>query len=195
MICEATTNYKKQALQDIIDFISGKIQESEFLQKYKVNATKSHDYVDIVSDVLHSNHVYDAKFAQSVDMQETDFEPLKRAGANYAAEKLVRALFSIAYTRKPNNRIGGDGKPESYDRQRNIGPVALVALRTLGSIPENSVAADYVYNEYFFPRIIEGYRRTNMLSPSSIFEQIRKDAKLTEADNVKLASSSKNMQM
>ena len=88
MISEATTNYKKQALQDIIDFISGKIQESEFLQKYKVNATKSHDYVDIVSDVLHSNHVYDAKFAQSVDMQETDFEPLKRAGANYAAEKL-----------------------------------------------------------------------------------------------------------
>lgn len=195
MISEATTNYKKQALQDIIDFISGKIQESEFLQKYKVNATKSHDYVDIVSDVLHSNHVYDAKFAQSVDMQETDFEPLKRAGADYAAEKLVRALFSIAYTRKPNNRIGGDGKPESYDRQRNIGPAAVVALGTLGSIPENSVAADYVYNEYFFPRRTEVNRRTNMLSASSIFEEIRKDAELTNVDNVRLASQSKNMQM
>lgn len=193
MISEATTNYKKQALQDIIDFISGKIQESEFLQKYKVNATKSHDYVDIVSDVLHSNHVYDAKFAQSVDMQETDFEPLKRAGADYAAEKLVRALFSIAYTRKPNNRIGGDGKPESYDRQRNIGPAAVVALRTLGSVPEYSIAMNYVYNEFFFPRMIEPARRTNLLRPGVILDQIRKDAQLTDAENVKLASQSRNI--
>lgn len=195
MISEATTNYKKQALQDIIDFISGKIQESEFLQKYKVNATKSHDYVDIVSDVLHSNHVYDAKFAQSVDMQETDFEPLKRAGLDYIASKIVPALFAVAYTRTPNNRIGGDGKPESYDRQRNIGGAALSALRTLASTPEHSVAMMYIYNEYFFPRLISDKRKTNLLSNLSILGLIRQDAKLTEAQNIQMASQNKNMYM
>ena len=187
------TNYKKIALQDVIAFISGKIQESEFVQKYKVNAAKSHDYVGVVSDILCSNQSYDAKFAQSADMQETDFVPLKRAGDDYIAEKLVHALFSIAYTRTPNNRIGGDGKPESYDRQCNIGPAALVALRTLGSVPEYSVGMNHVYNEYFFPRMIEPARRTNLLRPGVILDLIRKDAQLTDADNVKLTSQGRNM--
>ena len=95
MISEATTNYKKQALQDIIDFISGKIQESEFLQKYKVNATKSHDYVDIVSDVLHSNHVYDAKFAKI-------FSFLSRTTTIHVYYQFVNYLSSPA---KNQNRI------------------------------------------------------------------------------------------
>ena len=175
------TNYKKIALQDVIAFISGKIQESEFVQKYKVNAAKSHDYVGVVSDILCRNQSYDAKFAQFADIDD------------YIAKKLVHALFSIAYTRKPNNRIGGDVKPESYDRQRNIGPVAFIALRTLGSVPENSIAANYVYDEYFFPRAVDVNRRTNMLSIHSILEEIRKDAQLTDADNVKLASQGRNM--
>ena len=193
MISEAITNYEKLALQDIIDFVSGKIQESEFVQKYKVNAPKSRDYAGIVSEVLYGSQSYDAKFAQSVGMQVTDFMPLNRAGDDNVAEKLVHALFSIAYTRKPNTRIGGDGKPESYDRQRNTGPVALVALRTLGNVPEYSVAMDHVYNEYFFPRVVESKRRTNMLSNRSILDLIRSDAQQTEADNVKLASQGRNM--
>lgn len=193
MISEAITNYKKLAVQDVIDFVSGKIQESEFVQKYKINATKSYDYTDAVNDILCGGQLYDAKFAQSVGMQEADFEPLKRAGANYVAEKLVHALFPIAYTRTPNNRIAGDGKPESYDRRRNIGAVAHVVLKTLSSVPEHSVAADYIYNEYFFPHIVKADRRTNMLSKSSILEQIRMDAQLTAADNIKLAQQGRNM--
>jgi len=187
------TNYKKMAYQDIIAFISGQVKEPEFVQKYKVNAIKSQDYAGVVSDILCSSQSYDAKFAQSVGMQEVDFEPLKRAGADYVADKLVQALFSVAYTRKPNNRIGGDGKPESYDRQRNIGPAAVVALKTLSSVPEYSVAMNHVYNEYFFPRMIEPARRTNLLRPGVILDLIRKDAQLTDADNVKLTSQGRNM--
>lgn len=187
------TNYKKMAYQDIIAFISGQVKEPEFVQKYKVNAIKSQDYAGVVSDILCGSQSYDAKFAQSVGMQEVDFEPLKRAGADYVSDKLVHALFSIAYTRTPNNRIGGNGQPESYDRQRNIGPAAFVALRTLGSVPEYSVAMNHVYNEYFFPRMIEPARRTNLLRPGVILDLIRKDAQLTDADNVKLTPQGRNM--
>ena len=188
------TNYKKMAYQDIIAFISGQVKEPEFIQKYKVNAIKSHDYAGVISAILQrDDFMYDAKFAQSVAMQEADFEPLKRAGADYVANKLVQALFSVAYTRKPNNRIGGDGKPESYDRQRNIGPAAFVALRTLGSVPEYSIAMNHVYNEFFFPQMVEPARRTNLLHPGNILDLIRQDAQLTGEENVKLASQSRNI--
>ena len=149
--------------------------------------------MDLRSILKNDVSMYDEQFAKSVDMQVADFEPLKHANSDYIASKIVPALFAVAYTRTPNNRTGSDGKPESYDRQRNIGSAALSALRTIASTPENSVAMMYVYNEYFFPRVISDNRKTNLLSNRSILDLIRQDAKLTEAQNIQMASQNKDM--
>jgi len=191
---EENINYQKLAYQDLMDFLSGKIQDTYFIQKYKFNVAKSYDYGAAVLDVLrYSERIYDAEFAKSVDMQESDFEPLRRGGYNVYAPRIVSALFAVAYTRKPSNRLGGDGKPESYDCQRNLGVAALWALRTLQWVSMYPVVNDALYNEYSFPRKMSDAKKVSGAIDKNVVSRLQEDIKLTEAENIRLASQAREM--
>ena len=185
----AEQNYKKLAFQDVIAFVAGKNSKDSFVQQYKANAQKSADYNAVIADIAHGGiTIYDEKFAQSVGMTAQDFEPLRRATPDYIAEKIIPALYQVAYTRTPNNRLGGDGKTESYDRHYNIGPAAFNALVILSGVNPNSPAMKYVYDEYFFPRVTPDSRKTGLLRNESILDLIRQDSKLCQAQNAQMAT-------
>lgn len=183
----ADINYKQKACRDLIDLVTGEISQMEFINNYKVNSPKSIDYHNIISAATRgAPNVYDAKFAKSVGMTELELEPLRRLDAGYIAQKLIPALFKVAYTRTPNQALGGDGMPASYDRHYNTGIAAADALVTLTRIDANSPMMSYLYDEYFFPRIIPTERRTGLLSPQSVLNIIDQDYRLCKAASVKM---------
>ena len=183
----AEQNYKKLAFQDVIAFVAGQKSKDSFVQQYKANAAKSADYNAVIADIAHGGiTIYDEKFAQSIGMPAQDFEPLRRATPDYIAEKIIPALYQVAYTRTPNNRLAGDGKTESYDRHYNIGPAGFNALVILSGVNPNSPAMKYVYDEYFFPRVVPDSKRTGLLRNETILDSIRQDSKICRMQNAQL---------
>lgn len=182
------TNYKKLAFQDTIALISGQITQAEFIRRYNINAPRSTEYTNAIINVLQDTIIaYDAKFAGSIAMTESDLMPLRRAEKEHVAEKIVAALFQIAYTRTPNNKRTIDNQPETYARKYNMGPAAVKALTTLGAIDPYVPAMNFVYNEYFFPYIMSENRKTGLLSNESILSEIRRDARLCNKANAKMS--------
>lgn len=180
-------NYKKLAYLDTIALLLGNITQDEFVQRYKTNAARSSDYAEVIAGIVHDvMPVFDDNFAQKVGMQVADFAPLMRADKDWRARRLVPALFSVAYTRAPNGRRASDGQPETYDRHYNIGFAPARALQTLATTGDMTPAMEYIYDEYFFPRVTPAQRKTGLISNAAVLESIRHDFDLCSAQNAKM---------
>lgn len=172
-----TINPKKQACTDVLSFHKGKISKEEFMASYKAHAGKYLDYAHTVEDLMlsdmngHYNRYDFEPFAKECDISEADGEELL-VNQQYYQQKLVDALFDIAYTRTPNNERGGDGKPMSYDRKYNIGVIAERALLSLSHIKETDTGAmPHLRNAWAYPRLGSDYK----VSDGIIIESVRID--------------------
>ena len=88
-----------------------------------------------------------------------------------ATQKLIDAVYDVAYTRTLNNERGGDGKPMSYDRKYNIGPAAEYALRALMNTCDSPKDVDYVHMAWSYPRQLADSKTSN----ADIKESISRD--------------------
>lgn len=180
--------FKRLACTDVLSFLENKTTKDAFVKSYKQNASKSSDYANTVSELMKSGidkRYYRKVFATDSGISEEECGRLfTEQEKSMATEKIVNALFDVAYTRIPNNEIGGDGKPASYDRRFNPGTAAERALLALSSIKEYSPEMEYLRTEYAYPREAQDFKVKN----SAILESIKQDYSSCVSQNTQLFS-------
>lgn len=179
-------NYKQTAYLDVRDLMSGKIDEAEFIKRFKQHAPKSSEYTAVISDLSQASAtIYDDKLAKSVGLRKEDFGTLPAAGGENIARKLIPALFKVAYTTTPNKQLTDDGKPAPYEKRYNTGYAAAQALGVLGSIEPGNAVMKMLYDEYFYPQTVSDNGKSLKLKYATILNNIRKDFQLCKTANVK----------
>lgn len=167
--------FKKQACIDVLFFLENRITKENFMKSYKQNASKSINYAFTISELMESG--LDKRqdrnlFAKEFDLSEEECNRLfTEQGKFEATNKIVNSLFDIAYTRIPDNALGGDGKQASYDRKINLGTAAERALLALSCIKEYSPEMVYLRTEYAFPRRGDDFK----VKDTAILESIKQD--------------------
>ena len=153
---EVQVEYSGQACKNVLSLLSGEIDKEAFVSLYKNNATKSRDYAEVIgvmmrqkiSDLYNRNDA-----AKRLGIKENEFDALSFEQSKFGAvDKVVDAIYDVAYTRIPNNNLAIDGQPISYDRKRNDGIAAERALYTLSQIGEYGLGMSALKDAYVFPR-------------------------------------------
>ena len=167
--------FKKQACIDVLSFLENNTTKEDFIKAYKQNASKSINYAFTISELMKSgldNRLDRKLFATECGLSEEECNRLfTKQGEFEATKKIVNSLFDVAYTRIPNNELGGDGKPASYDRKINLGTASERALLALSNIKEYSPEMGYLRAEYAFPRQGNDFK----VKDTTILESIRQD--------------------
>ena len=186
---DTNTEYRRSACLDALSFFKGETSKEDFIKSYKKNALKSTEYAFMIEDImqegLYKRYNSDSLANYSgLTKEECDnlFSEQIKVGST---ERLVGALFEIGYTRIPNNDLGGDGKPASYDRKINTGVAAERALLSLSHIPEYSSEMSYLRTEYAFPRKGSDFK----VKDSIILESVRQDQQSCFVANQKLQTT------
>ena len=174
-----------QAFSDCQSFLSDKTTKEKFVSAYKVGAVKSIQYAAVV-DMLTREAILSPGFNKKDLLEESGLssKEILELGKSQNREKLVGALFDVAYTRTPSQEKGGDGKPMSWDREANTGYAAEIAFKTLKRIDENSPVFHSLKTNFAYPRKAEDYKATNSAIRESILDGSKKCAsqnRFTEA--------------
>ncbi len=182
---EVQSEYSGKACKDVLAYLKGEKDKQEFVSSYKKNAAKSLDYVDVVScmmsqkitDVCNRNNAEKRLGISKDEFDILSFEQSKHG----AVEKIVDAVYDVAYTKIPSNDLGGDGKPVSYDRRRNEGLAAERSLDSLSRIGEYGLGMSALRDAYFFPR--KNVPNTGMTKNETILDMVKDDANRCRASN------------
>ncbi len=162
---DTNISFRRQACLDVLSLLNGEKTKEDFIKLYKIWAEKSIDYASAVEATMRhrlydkSREVVFAKY-NGISIKECK-DLFDEQGNIRATKKIVSALFDVAYTRTPNNRIGGDGKPESWDRNVNQGLAAERALLSLSRIDEYSDGMIFLREEFSYPRNVNDYHVNN----------------------------------
>ena len=184
---DTNTEYRKAACLNALSFFKGETSKEGFVNSYKKNASKSAAYAFMIEDLM-QNGLYKrherGSFANNAGLTKEECDNLFAEQIKASStERLVGALFEIGYTRIPNNELGGDGRPASYNRKINTGAAAERALLSLSCIPEYSLEMSYLRTEYAFPRKGIDFK----VKDSVILESVRQDYITCAQINQKMA--------
>lgn len=162
---DTNISFRRQACLDVLSLLKGEKTKEDFVKLYKTGAEKSIDYASAVEETM-KNRLYDTSrevvFAKYNGISIKECKDLFDEQGNIrATKKIVSALFDVAYTRTSNNRTGGDGKPESWDRNVNQGLAAERALLSLSRIDEYSDEMIFLREEFSYPRSVNDYHVQN----------------------------------
>lgn len=177
--------YMAKACRDLSSYLNNEISKEDFIVSYKINASKSLDYAHIVADLLNANIDTVCRQENSekqLGVSQDEYLNLMNLRTKTATEqKIVDAVYDVAYTRIPNNDKDRFGKPLSYDRKRNQGVAAERALTALSTINEYGFAMNALREAYFFPRT--NIPNTGLTSNRALLDTIKDDAKVCASEN------------
>ncbi len=181
---EAKVEYSQKACKDVLSYLKGETDKEAFVASYIKNASKSVDYSELIGGLMRQDikSIYnrdDAEARLGISGKELDALSLEQQLG--AADKIVDAVYDVAYTRVPNNEVGGDGKPMSWERRRKDGLVAERALDTLGRIGEYGLGMPALRKAYFYPRT--SFPNTYITGDAVVLDIIKGDANICRTGN------------
>ena len=163
-----------------LDFFEGKISKEDFISNYNKfahNAYYAHTILDLMRSGLSARYDVETWCKFTGMSKDKCLELFEEQGKFEATKKIVNALFEVAYTRTPNNELGGDGKPMSYRKTANSGYAAEAALFALSTIIPGYTSytpeIEYLRSEFAFPRAAADFK----VADSKIIETVKEDYK------------------
>lgn len=186
---ELRVEYSGKACRNVLAYLKGEIDKEAFVSLYKENVIKSKNYAEIVGEVMRQrmSDLYNRNDAtKRLGIETSEFDALSFEQSKFGAvDKIVDAVYDVAYTRIPNNSLARDGQPLSYDRKRNDGIVAERALDTLSRIGEFGVGIQALKEAYFFPR--KNVPDVGMTKNTMVLDLVREDANSCRTSNLQKA--------